>query len=133
MQYDIMPDGTPIATGASFVTSIGTFIAEGQYILPNSVARRGFTIKAGTRLSVSGINYDVNSTQTYTDVTTLLDTGATLTPGRDYYIYLTYNVGFAIKVSLNATYPQGYTADNSRKIGGFHTLCVNAGTLPNFN
>jgi len=33
------------------------------------------------------------------------------------------------KISLNATYPSGYDADTSRKIGGFHTLCLAAGTI----
>jgi hypothetical protein len=135
--FDALVASNSLIPGASYIitdaVSLETsIIAEGQYILPTT-QRRGFILKASTRLSVNGMNYNVTSTQTYSDVTTLLDTGATLTPGRDYYIYLTYNAGFAIKVSLNATYPQGYTADNSRKIGGFHTLCVSAGTLPDFN
>ncbi|MDP3283077.1 MAG: hypothetical protein Q8M56_01440, partial [Desulfobacterales bacterium] len=33
------------------------------------------------------------------------------------------------KVSLNTTYPSGFNAINSRKIGGFHTLCADAGTI----
>lgn len=32
-------------------------------------------------------------------------------------------------VSAASTFPSGYTADNSRKIGGFHCLCVSVGTI----
>ena len=51
-----------------------------------------------------------------------LDTGDTLAIGNDYFVYLVLdgNEDPAIVVSLNTTYPDGFTADNSRKIGGFH-------------
>ena len=52
--------------------------------------------------------------------------------GRDFFIYLCQPVSGAvpvIKVSANATYPSGYNANNSRKIGGFPCLCVAAGTI----
>ena len=62
-----------------------------------------------------------------TDTTPLsasdLDTGSAFTVGKDYYIFLcdagegndeTY------KISLNSTFPAGYGAATSRKIGGFH-------------
>ncbi|UNF41144.1 hypothetical protein MNL09_03155 [Bartonella krasnovii] len=32
-------------------------------------------------------------------------------------------------MSVNATYPDGYTANNSGKIGGFHALCADVGTI----
>jgi len=51
-----------------------------------------------------------------------LDIGSTFQVGQDYYVYLvddgTQDGKFLI--SLNTTYPQGYVAENSRKIGGFH-------------
>ena len=52
--------------------------------------------------------------------------------GKDFYIYACQPVSgtepvFAI--SANSTVPTGYTADNSRKIGGFHCLCVSVGTI----
>lgn len=34
-------------------------------------------------------------------------------------------------MSANSTYPDGYTASNSRKIGGFHGLCASVGTIAN--
>jgi hypothetical protein len=60
-------------------------------------------------------------------VTDVLDQGTSLQAGKDYYVYLV--TGGLIKVSLNSTYPNGYNADTSRKIGGFHTLCADVGTI----
>lgn len=58
-----------------------------------------------------------------------LDTG-TVQAGKDYYLYAVIVDGARDwRFSLNSTYPTGFTADNSRKIGGLHTLCANAGTL----
>lgn len=70
-------------------------------------------------------------------VTDILDTGVQLAAGRDYYVYLCYEPAAAadkgytpvLKVSMNSTYPTGYAADTSRKIGGFHTLCLSVGTI----
>lgn len=52
--------------------------------------------------------------------------------GKDFYVYACEpSVGHVpvIKLSANSTYPTGYTAANSRKIGGFHCLCVAVGTI----
>jgi hypothetical protein len=46
--------------------------------------------------------------------------------GKDFYVYATAD---GLILSANATYPTGYTAANSRKIGGFHCLCVAVGTI----
>lgn len=50
-----------------------------------------------------------------------LDIGEALEYGKDYFIYMVLD-GDTPKLicSLNTTYPNGYTALNSRKIGGFH-------------
>jgi len=43
--------------------------------------------------------------------------------GNDYYIYLCDPGSLqdgVIRISLNSTFPNGFTASNSRKIGGFH-------------
>lgn len=62
-------------------------------------------------------------------IATALDTGS-IEAGKDYYIYACGNSGtLTFKVSLASTFPSGYTAGTSRKIGGFHTLCVAAGTI----
>jgi hypothetical protein len=63
-------------------------------------------------------------------VQALLDTG-TMQSGKDYYIFLCaeeQGEGVTLAVSLNKASPQGYTAAQVRLIGGFHTLCVDAGT-----
>jgi hypothetical protein len=58
-----------------------------------------------------------------------MDTGS-IAAGKDYYIYACNNNGIlAFLISLNATYPSGYDATTSRKIGGFHTLCSDVGTI----
>lgn len=53
-----------------------------------------------------------------------LDTGSEFEKGKDYYIYICDpqrdDQNEIYKISLNSTYPSGYTASNSRKIGGFH-------------
>ena len=50
--------------------------------------------------------------------------------GKDFYIYACAD-GDALKlvVSPNSTVPTKYTADSSRKIGGFHCLCEDVGTI----
>lgn len=60
-----------------------------------------------------------------------LDTGSPQA-GKDYYVYACLPASGSVpvfKISLNSTYPSGYDASNSRKIGGFHTLCADVGTI----
>lgn len=52
--------------------------------------------------------------------------------GKDFYIYACVPTsGYTPDLILSAavTYPAGYTADNSRMIGGFHCECVAVGTI----
>ena len=51
--------------------------------------------------------------------------------GKDFYIYALKTSGNApaFILSANSTIPAGYTATDSRKIGGFHCLCVAVGTI----
>ena len=87
-------------------------------------------IKANTviALQVTGETearmYKVN-TDTQYDLSRILDTGS-VTNGTNYYIYLVAGSGTSVDIvaSTNSTYPLGYSASNSRKIGGLHTLCV---------
>lgn len=83
------------------------------------------------KLTVDGVDRLYNNTAAFDFVpASNLDTGSALQAGKNYYIYLVPNgTGCALKCSLNSTYPTGYTAANSRKIGWFHTLCVAAGTI----
>lgn len=60
-----------------------------------------------------------------------VDTPANLA-GKDVYIYAcepTSGTEPIFVLSLNSTVPTGYTANNSRKIGGFHCLCKDVGTI----
>lgn len=57
-----------------------------------------------------------------------LDTGTAFTVGTDYYIYMcdptggdeTEDEDEVYKISQSSTFPNGFTAASSRKIGGFH-------------
>ncbi|MCK9570984.1 hypothetical protein M0R72_18695 [Candidatus Pacearchaeota archaeon] len=52
--------------------------------------------------------------------------------GKDFYIYACVPTsGYTPDLILSAavTYPAGYTADNSRMVGGFHCECVAVGTI----
>lgn len=64
-----------------------------------------------------------------------LDEGDKLTNGKDYSIFLVPegDNSIAIKISLNKTAPAGYDTVNTRRIGGFHTMCVNVGTVKSGN
>ena len=87
------------------------------------------TIKADTAIKVinSGVHTLLRwNADTSFAVADKLDTGA-MEAGKDYYVYVCEDG--EIVVSLNSTFPAGYSADNSRKIGGFHTLCVAVGTI----
>lgn len=58
-----------------------------------------------------------------------IDTGV-ISNGKDYYVYACEDSeALVFKISLNSSKPSGFTADTSRKLGGFHTLCVNVGAI----
>lgn len=52
--------------------------------------------------------------------------------GKDFYFYAcqpSSGTTPSFILSANSTVPTGYTADNSRKLGGFHCLCVAVSTI----
>ena len=49
--------------------------------------------------------------------------------GKDFYIYHTNDN--QIVLSANSTFPNDFTSENTRKIGGFHCLCEDVGTITN--
>lgn len=67
------------------------------------------------------------------DTTTPTDyTVAASRAGTDFYVYAVQpgsGITPSFVLSANSTVPDGYTADNSRKMGGFHCLCVAVGTI----
>lgn len=56
---------------------------------------------------------------------------ATKRKGKDFYIYACQSDTSVPKIvlSANSTVPTGYTASNSRKVGGFHCECADVGTI----
>ena len=76
-----------------------------------------------------GDHYHVMTAAVDVDAVDSLDTG-TLAAGTDYFVYAcTDGTTLSFKVSANSTNPTGFDAAHSRKIGGFHTLCVAVGTI----
>ncbi len=105
-------------------------------------------IAKGTRIRLDIVNDDTTREIRYLDVKETAvydlsdkiqdaaDASSTRTGeinGRDFYIYLVPGASNDVDlvVSCNATYPNDinpdYTANNTRKIGQFHTLCAAAG------
>ncbi|MFA5374002.1 MAG: hypothetical protein WC354_07480, partial [Candidatus Omnitrophota bacterium] len=81
------------------------------------------TAQAEVDLS-SAANWDATSPTNYTT--------AANRAGKDFYIYACVPVSGSspkIVLSANSTTPSGYSASTSRKIGGFHGLCVAVGTI----
>lgn len=87
-------------------------------------------VKGSNNIPINiGDNWYLLDTNITLSTATDLDTG-TISNGKNYYVYLCENAGSIVgKISLNSTIPTGFTAVTSRKIGGFHTLCVNVGTI----
>lgn len=85
-------------------------------------------IKAGVVLLLGTTVYQTNSDYVFSPASNL-DSGSTLTAGKDYYVYIATNDNSTIDVvcSLSASAPSGYTT--YKRIGGFHTLCVSVGTI----
>lgn len=90
-------------------------------------------IESGALTIIAGVLIAVGNSVFKTEKTTLsksnLDGTATdFEVGKDYCIYICDTTGgdatnFAseqYRISLNSTYPNGFTAETSRKIGGFH-------------
>ena len=102
-----------VSQKAQYITAAGA-------ATPNQI-----TIAAGVLIAVGSSVFKT----VLTNLTTAnLDTGSGFEMGTDYYIYCcdptngsdTVDRDEVFTISKNSTYPSGYTADNSRKIGGFH-------------
>ena len=100
-----------------------------------------FTITSPTRMLVNINNGGyVLTTQKTIDITKASSwdstsasyVNAAARAGKDFYVFACIpTTGYepAFVLSVNSTVPAGYTADNSRKIAGFHCLCLNVGTI----
>ena len=84
------------------------------------------TIPAGTSYVLNGYMYNVTS-----DTIVSISITAANRKGKDLYIYAveTSNHTPSFVISDNSTYPSGYTDTTSRKLGGFHCLCADVGTI----
>lgn len=72
------------------------------------------------------VNLDLNTAGNW-DTTSGTDyTVANNRAGKDFYLYATTS---GLKLSANSTVPTGFDANTSRKIGGFHCLCLSVGTI----
>jgi hypothetical protein len=109
---------------------------------PYTTAANRYTIQSPNKLAIdvggaiyfieSKTDIDLSAAANWDDVVTTNWTVASNRAGKDFYIYACQPAsGDIVKIvlSANSSVPSGYTADNSRKMGGFHCLCVSAGTI----
>ena len=106
-----------------------------QFIFPVEGAKNKLRIAANTgiKIIIGGEHkiFVINNDIEFVPVN-ILDAGSVLEPGTDYHIYaVAASDNASLVVSKNASYPAGATASNSRRIGGFHTLCADIGALQN--
>mgnify|MGYP000944917772 CR=1 FL=1 len=74
----------------------------------------------------------INTSTNWDDISVTDYSSAANRAGKDFYVYACQpesGITPTFLLSPNSTYPSGYTASNSRKIGGFHTLCGSVGTI----
>ena len=79
----------------------------------------------------SQTTFDISANASWDSDSTTYATAANRA-GKDFYIYACVPTSGTVPViilSVNSTVPTGYTATNSRKIGGFHCLCADVGTI----
>lgn len=112
------------------------------YISPNAYHRATLPTSAKTTVSISqtvlaisGAIYSGSGTLNLASGSDWDDSAyatASNRAGKDFYIYACVSDG-ALKflLSANKDTPAGYTDTTSRKIGGFHCLCVDVGTIEN--
>ena len=90
---------------------------------------------SGVSLTQFGPAYlDLSLTNTWDTISGTDYRTASNRSGKDFYVYACQPVSGTlpvIKVSASATTPTNYTASTSRKIAGFHCLCVAVGTISN--
>ncbi len=109
----------------------GMSVAADRYTLrsPNimsvNINNEGYVLSVQTDIDLStASNWDTTTPTNYTT--------AANRAGKDFYLYACQPASGTtpvLKLSANSTVPSGYEASNSRKIGGFHCLCVAVGTI----
>ena len=104
---------------------------------PYATAANRYIIVSPTNLTVdcNGTIYSLSAAQeidlsnaaNWDTITPTDYTAAAARVGKDFYIYVV--TGGGLLLSAASTYPSGYSALTSRKIGGFHCVCVAVGTI----
>lgn len=104
---------------------------------PYTTAANRYKIVSPTNLAVdvNGTIYSLSAAQeidlsnaaNWDTVTPTDYTVAATRAGKDFYIYVV--TGGGLLLSAASTYPSGYDANTSRKIAGFHCVCVDVGTI----
>lgn len=97
-----------------------------RHVKPITVSKTSVTLPQNLVVAIG------NSIYTAEDVVTVSISDINNRSGKDVYIYAcvpTSGTNPTFVVSMNSTVPSGYTANTSRKIGGFHCLCADVGTI----
>lgn len=98
----------------------------------SAAGRRSLVTPVDMVLDLDGQAMPISSTTIDLDVAANWDSAsqsyaaAANRAGKDVYLYATAD---KLILSANATVPASYTAGSSRKIGGFHCLCLSVGTI----
>lgn len=89
-----------------------------------TVTKTTITIPAYTQVGINGQLFYSTDDKT-------LETTNFRDAGKDIYVYAVIGTDNEMDFVLsdNSTVPTGYTAENSRKIGGCHLLCADVGTI----
>lgn len=103
----------------------GNYFLDAPFLIASD--KRILTLKAGNKFQIGDGTFRIDE-DTVINIAAVLDTGS-LANGKDYYVFLCpQSGGVIVKVSLMKTNPQGFLPDEVELIGGFHTLCVDAGS-----
>lgn len=108
----------------SLPTILSSSTSEGRRTL-NIPAKTNGALGTSDFNFASSISLDLDISSNWDSAYTSYATAANRA-GADIYVYATAS---RIILSPNSTVPTGYNTTNSRKIGGFHCLCLSVGTI----
>ena len=109
----------------------GTSTAADRYTLVTPIGGLVVGINGTVYKLTTQVELNLNNSASW-DSTSPNYTIAANRKGKDFYVYAcepTSGNTPVLLLSASSTYPAGYTANTSRKIGGFHCLCLSVGTI----